>query len=155
MATWSEFAEARADLVELALPLFLLDSPGGGLGYLATVRRDGGPRVHPISPAVLDGRLYAFVLHQTPKCADLHRDGRYGLHSWPRPFDANGFDDEEFYLAGRAVSVADTALKEEIAALTGDDPETGDAFELHIERALHKRRKGGLRYDKWIEGSPA
>lgn len=54
---------------------------GLGLGFLATTRPDGGPRVHPICP-VLAGNLYAFIV-PGPKLADLRRDPRYryALHS--------------------------------------------------------------------------
>jgi hypothetical protein len=62
MASWGEMAAARPELDARARELYLIeqpDAPGpAGLGYLATVRPDGGPRVHPVSPAVLDGRRY-------------------------------------------------------------------------------------------------
>ena len=78
MPSWAELEAARPELVARARQLFLIeqpDAPGpAGLGYLATIRADGGPRVHPISPAVLDGRLYAFILRSSPKAADLARD---------------------------------------------------------------------------------
>lgn len=146
---WAEFAARAPQLVERALPLFLLDAPGAGLGYLATVRADGGPRVHPVAPVLLDSHLFLFVLTRTPKQADLRRDGRYALHSWPHPFEEDRFDDEEFYLAGRAEPRGDNELRRRVAAETGDAPETGAVFELSIERALHKQRRGGLRYEVW------
>ena len=93
------WSRARRELFLIEQP----DAPGpAGLGYLATVRADGGPRVHPVSPAVLDGRLYVYVLLYRPSSRDLQGDGRYALHSWPKPFADDGFDDEEFYLTGRA-----------------------------------------------------
>src|SRR4051795_9390212 len=98
MASWGDMAAARPEIEARARELFLIeqpDAPGpAGLGYLATVPADGGPRVHPISPAVLDGRLYAFIVRGSPKAGDLTRDGRFALHSWPLPFSDDGFDDE-------------------------------------------------------------
>jgi len=153
MATWAEMAAARPAMEARARELFLIeqpDAPGpAGLGYLATIRADGGPRVHPVSPAVLDGRLYLFVLVKSPKVDDLRRDGRYALHSWPKPFTNDGFDDEEFYVSGRATAVADDDLHRRISAAVGDKPESGQSFELDIERAMHKNRVGGLRYEVW------
>jgi hypothetical protein len=146
---WPEFAARAPHLAERTLALYLLDTPGGGLGYLATVRADGGPRVHPVSPVLLDGHLYLFVLTRTPKQGDLRRDGRYALHSWPHPFEADGFDDEELYLTGTATVRADADLRSRVAAETGDAPDTGEVFELSIETAMHKRRRGGLRYEVW------
>ena len=153
MATWADMATARPEMGSRARELFLIeqpDAPGpAGLGYLATIRADGGPRVHPVSPAVLDGRLYVYVLLDSPKLGDLRRDGRYALHSWPKPFEPDGFDDEEFYLTGRATPVADDDLHRRISAAVGDKPESGASFELDIDRAMHKARAGGLGYTTW------
>ncbi|HET7471916.1 MAG TPA: pyridoxamine 5'-phosphate oxidase family protein [Candidatus Limnocylindrales bacterium] len=155
MATWSELAAARPELMARARDLFLIeqpDAPGpAGLGYLATIRADGGPRVHPISPAVLDGHLYAFVLRRSPKSRDLERDPRFALHSWPLPFGEDSFDDEEVAFTGRAVAVKDEAVSEQVARAVGDDPASGVVFELHLESALHKHRQGGLTYEVWRE----
>jgi hypothetical protein len=153
MATWSEMATARPDTEARARELYLIeqpDAPGpAGLGYLATVRADGGPRVHPLSPTVIDGRLYIYVLRSSPKLRDLQGDGRYALHSWPKPFTDEGFDDEEFYLTGRATPVTDGDLHRRNSAAVGDRPESGTSFELDIERAMHKGRVGGLSYSVW------
>ena len=47
-----------------------------------------------------------------PKQADLHRDGRFALHSFPCP------DNEDaFYCTGRAQLVEDPALRQELAAI--------------------------------------
>jgi Pyridoxamine 5'-phosphate oxidase len=147
--TWRTFARERPDLAAAALPLFLLAEGKAGLAYLATVRRDGGPRVHPISPVLLDGELYAFVLRRTPKCADLRRDTRFALHSWPKPFEDDAFDDEEFFLRGTVAPVGDERLRRQVAEACGDDPATGDVFRLTIDGAMHKRRVGGLTYTTW------
>ena len=153
MASWSDLATARPELEARARDLYLIeqpDAPGpAGLGYLATVRADGGPRVHPVSPAVLDGRLYVYCLLSSPKLRDLQGDGRYALHSWPKPFTDDGFDDEEFYLTGRAVPVVSDELHERISKAVGDRPESGTSFELDIERAMHNRRDGGRGYSVW------
>ena len=153
MGTWSEMAAARPEMEERARALFLIeqpDAPGpAGLGYLATVRADGGPRVHPVSPAVIDGRLHVFILNGSPKAADLDRDRRYALHSWPKPFEDDGFDDEEFYLTGQATPVIDDERHTSVSAAVGDNPASGRSFELDIERAMHKHRVGGLRYEVW------
>jgi hypothetical protein len=158
MATWGDLAAERPEMDARARALFLIeqpDAPGpAGLGYLATIRADGGPRVHPVSPAVLDGRLYVYVLLDSPKLGDLRRDGRFALHSWPKPFEEDGFDDEEFYLTGRATQVEDAALHVRISKAVGDKPESGASFELDIERAMHKARAGGRGYTTWRDDAP-
>jgi hypothetical protein len=109
MASWSEFVTDDPRLAE-AIRL-LMQQYGPGLGYLATVRADGGPRVHPVSPVITDEGLFCFVV-DSPKRRDLERDGRYALHSFP-PEDS----DDEAYLAGRARVVTDRA---KVARLAGN-----------------------------------
>jgi hypothetical protein len=54
--TWGEFARVRPDLAEAGESL--LTQVGIGLAFLATVRQDGGPRLHPICVVVTDEALY-------------------------------------------------------------------------------------------------
>nr|BFE66843.1 hypothetical protein GCM10020092_001440 [Actinoplanes digitatis] len=102
MASWSEFAAAEPELASAVRAL--LQQYGPGMGYLATVRADGGPRVHPVSPVVTEEGLYCFVV-DSAKRRDLERDGRYALHSYP-PEES----DDEAYVAGRAHPVTDRAV---------------------------------------------
>ena len=132
MATWNEFEQANPVMAEAGRKL--LYQFGVPLGYLGTVRKDGGPRVHPMCPILADGRLYALII-DSPKQRDLQRDGRYALHTFPA-VDR----DDEFYVTGRAVRRNDTALTERVRAAfraTGGHS-TGDEmlFELDIEHAL-------------------
>jgi hypothetical protein len=133
MARWSEFARAAPRLAEIVRDL--LHQYGPGLGYLATVRSDGGPRVHPVSPVVHEGRLYCFIV-ASPKRHDLERDGRYALHTFP-----SDRDDEEAYLAGRAARVVQPALVARLAAAMRAEP-TVDwwLYELTVEVAMVVRR---------------
>lgn len=108
MASWSEFA---ADAPRLAQVIRgLIEQYGPGLGYLATVRADGGPRVHPVSPVITEEGLFCFVI-DSPKRRDLERDGRYALHSFP-PEDS----DDEAYVAGEARPVTDPVRVDRLAA---------------------------------------
>ena len=127
---WAEFAAAMPDMA--AAGRRLLYQFGPGLGFLATVRADGGPRVHPVCPHVADDRLWVFVGGASPKFRDLARDGRYALHSFPCP-DV----DDEFYVTGRATLCTDPLFEARLRETlpfnsSGDDP----PFELTIERAL-------------------
>lgn len=89
----------------------LLYQFGVGLAFLATVRRDGGPRVHPMCPLIHEDGMYAFIV-PGPKQADLHRDGRYSLHSFPCE------DNEDaFYCTGRVQAVDDPAVRQALAEL--------------------------------------
>ena len=81
MAAWHELWSAEPELA--AAGRDLLYPRGAGLAFLATVRPDGGPRLHPVWPLLTEDDLFAFII-PSPKQADLRRDGRYALHSFPR-----------------------------------------------------------------------
>jgi hypothetical protein len=113
---------------------------GVGLAFLATVRRDGGPRVHPICPLVRDEGLFAFLL-PSPKRADLIRDPRYALHSFPAEHN-----EDAFYLAGSAWLVDSDRTRGQLQTQFLDerrqhspttDLATHELFEFGIERCLH------------------
>jgi hypothetical protein len=136
MASWPEFV---ADEPRLAAAITeLMQQYGPGLGYLATVRADGGPRVHPVSPVITDVGLFCFVIN-SPKRRDLERDGRYALHSFP-PEDS----DDEAYLAGRAQPVTDRGRVEQLASRVRAAPEVDwRLFEFTVEVAMLARHGRG------------
>lgn len=101
MVTWKDFAEADPALAEAGSNQ--LFQYGVGLAFLATVRRDGAPRLHPVCPVLSDSHLCILVIPNSPKRLDLQRDGRYSLQAFPqdRP------DLDEFCLSGIAHLVND------------------------------------------------
>jgi hypothetical protein len=109
MLTWKEFSEVRPDLAEAARSLYY-QFGGVGLGMLGTVRKDGGPRMHPMCPVITDDGLYAFI-EPGPKRYDLDRDGRYALHCHPP--DKN---EDAAYITGRAERRDDLELLERVHA---------------------------------------
>ena len=132
MASWSEFAAAEPALA--AAIRALLQQYGPGMGYLATVRPDGGPRVHPVSPVITGTGLYCFLV-DSPKRRDLERDGRYALHSYP-PEES----DDEAYIAGHAVPVTDRAVIAHLAGALRASPQVDwRLFELMVESAMLRR----------------
>jgi hypothetical protein len=132
MAMWIEFEHARPEMA--AAGRTLMYQFGVPLGYLATVRADGAPRVHPMCPILAEGRLYALII-PSPKRRDLLRDRRYALHTFPA-VDR----DDEFCVAGCAVHRDDRALVVRVRAafLATGGHSTGDEmlFEFDLERAL-------------------
>jgi len=104
---WSEFSADSPDLADAGRRL--LYQYGVGLAFLATTRPDGSPRVHPMCPLLTDSDLFAFIV-PSPKRYDLHRDGRYALHSFAA--EAN---EDAFYLTGRADLIADEDTVETMA----------------------------------------
>ena len=135
MATWADFAQAEPERAErgfrhLSIPL----------AYLATVRRDGAPRLHPLSPIFAGGRLFVAIESPSPRKHDLARDGRYALHGLP-PLLGPDYDEFEINVTGRARRVTDAATKrlvDEAEAARHRPAINPDAwlFELDIEMAL-------------------
>jgi hypothetical protein len=136
MASWPEFAAAQPLLA--AAIRGLVHQYGPGLGYLATVRSDGGPRVHPVSPVITDDGLFCFVL-DSPKRRDLERDGRYALHSYP-PEET----DDEAYVSGRAHPVTDQAIVTALAGTMRAEPAVNwRLYEFTVDVAMVARRRPG------------
>ena len=133
--SWGDFEEADQDLASSGA-----DSLSRGFAFLATTKRDGSPRLHPVTPIVGRGRLFLFMEPTSPKGHDLRRDGRYALHS------AVGSPEEgqtEFLVTGRAELVEDPASREVAAGLSRYPPPDGDVlFELDVEAALFTVYRG-------------
>jgi hypothetical protein len=146
MATWATFEAAAPGLAAAGRRLLYQGGEVAG-AFLATVRADGGPRVHPIFPVIAYGGLHAFIVDPGWKYRDLLRDGRYALHCFPPP--AGG---EEFYLDGRARPLEDPGVCAAVAAATGGR-QGGAAFErlfaLEIERVLHTTWTGWGTEQAW------
>jgi hypothetical protein len=99
VATWAQFETGAPQLAELARRLWrgviALDhdeplpdgEPCFAIAYLASVRRDGGPRLHPFCPILAGGRLFAAIPRSSPKGWDLRRDPRCVIHALPGPED--------------------------------------------------------------------
>ena len=134
MVGWKEFAGAEPDLADVGRALLFQFSVG--LAFLATVRRDGSPRVHPVCPVLSGDRLFVLITPASPKRHDLLGDGRYALQTFPQPKAGS----DEFFIAGKAVLVHDPAVRADVlrdARHMADASET--TFELLIDRVMHTR----------------
>lgn len=112
MVTWRAFQEEAGELAS-----FGRERIDGQVSFLATVRPDGGPRVHPVTPWIVDGHLYVRMYRTSPKVADLRRDPRYALHSMMDNDDGVG---GEFSLTGRADEVDDPGATSTAFASIGE-----------------------------------
>ena len=157
VVTWAEFARLRPDLADAGRGLLYFFGPG--LGLIGTVRRDGGPRMHPFCPTLAGEGLYAFIA-PSPKLNDLLRDGRFALHSNPLPDN-----DDSFFVRGRAARRDDPELRQAVekvffAGLGLDKPWPGFEqemlFELLLETCLLTRTPGhGGPYTHTVWKAPA
>lgn len=77
MATWAEF---EAEASELAAKL-RARVEASGLAFLATLRREGSPRISGVEPSIALGELWIGMMPDSLKGVDLQRDPRLALHS--------------------------------------------------------------------------
>ena len=101
MTTWTEFERQQPALAEAGRKQ--LYQIGIGLAFLATIRPNGGPRVHPVCPIISPAGLHLSII-AGPKQVDLRRDGRYALHSETCPPPRQ---DDGFAITGRAREITD------------------------------------------------
>ncbi len=135
MATWSEFERAAPELADFARERLEAHRHL----TIATLRRDGAPRISGIECEVSDGELWFGSMGQGVKALDLLRDPRFALHSGTG--DAARFDGDA-KVSGLAVEV----------------PSEGDAhrFRANIHEVSTVRHGGDpadhLVIDSWREG---
>src|SRR5204863_7932506 len=110
---WATFA-AEAQSIAAAGER-LLRPTGDGIAFLSTVRKDGGPRVHPVMPVLAEGALHVFLVTLSYKYRDLLRDARYALHAMGPPEGG-----EEFYITGAARPVEDSGVRQAVRAASGN-----------------------------------
>ena len=105
MASWAEVEREAPELAAQArafLDAFVHKT-------LATLRRDGSPRISGTEVEFRDGELWIGSMWEARKALDLRRDPRFALHSGSPDPDAGWSGDAK--LAGRMVEV--TELEQE------------------------------------------
>jgi len=125
----------------------------GRVVYHATLRADGSPRVHPVSPWFGAGLLGVIFRGHSPKVAEIRRDGRYAMHS-SQPSDDHDGAAGEFLLRGWMEQIApDHPLA--IACPYGQDaPYELAFFACAIEEAVGTTYEGDRPiYQRWRAGS--
>lgn len=131
MKNWQGFESEAGEICAAGKRLF----DQHVVALLATVGKDGRPRVHPFVPKVVENRLIAFIVNRSHKYRDLLDRHWFAIHAMP------GEEDEECYLAGRATCIDDErAFRARAYAAMGFVHEMADhevLFEFHMDRALH------------------
>jgi hypothetical protein len=83
MASWEEFESAAPDLAGAIAARFAAHKHA----LLATLRRDGAPRISGIETTIRYGDLWLGMMPDSRKGADLRRDPRFALHAAPVDLD--------------------------------------------------------------------
>lgn len=126
--SWQSLQEQDPELAA-----FGIERLNGKVAYLATIRQDGAPRLHPMTPIIGQGHLFVFMEPTSPKGHDLRRDGRYAIHC---AVSDNSGASGEFLVTGRARLVEDPALRALAVSLASYTPaDRYILFEFDVERA--------------------
>jgi hypothetical protein len=153
MAHWRDIETEAGDLA--ARVKALLDAHQHKT--IATLRKDGAPRISGIEVTFTDGDLYFGGMPHSVKCLDLLRDPRFALHSGsvdPADDDPSAWAGDA-KVAGRAVEITDPA---EIAKAMGGQETPPGPFHLFradlTEIVLTKVGDPAdhLRIESWHEG---
>jgi hypothetical protein len=122
MPTWSAFEAAAPDLARKVRERFDAHKHK----TLATIRRDGGPRISGTESEFRDGELWIGSMWGAVKARDLQRDPRFALHSGSdEPSDWKG----DAKVAGVAEEITDPARVQEI-----NDSEEAPSGPSHLFR---------------------
>ncbi len=135
MTSWQEFAQQAPELAAFGKARF-----GSEVAYLGTIRADGSPRVHPVTPIIGD-QLFLFMEPTSPKGKDLQRDPRYALHC---SVENSGGGGGEFYVNGRATLTDDPQVRERaIKAAPYEPADRYVLFVLSVDFAFMNTYDGG------------
>lgn len=130
MTTWNDVITAAPDLAGRTQARF----DATGLALVATLRRDGSPRISGVEPFFGLGHLWLGMMPQSRKAQDLQRDPRFALHAATVDKELT---DGDAKVSGSAIEVLDAderaAFARAVAEATGFDP--GATGEFHLFRA--------------------
>ena len=144
MPSWSDFATEAPELAEKVRER--LDAHAHKT--IATLRRDGSPRISGTETAFRDGELWIGSMWKARKAIDLQRDPRFALHSGSDEPDAWRGDAK---LAGVAEEITDPGKVKEVNGGSAP-PGPSHLFRLDLREVsivgLNEKRNG-LVIDVW------
>ncbi|MGI5291033.1 pyridoxamine 5'-phosphate oxidase family protein [Nonomuraea polychroma] len=147
MAAWQEFERQAPELAAVARRLM----DGYRHKVLATLRKDGSPRVSGVETSFRDGELWTGSMAGAVKVADLRRDPRMALHVTslaPEGADPSGWEGD-LKLAGRAVEITDPGVLASFE-MPGTD---SHLFRVELTEVVWTRVESDeLVMDAWREG---
>lgn len=125
MASWGAIAAAAPELAAAALEFFEAHPHK----TLATLRKDGAPRISGTEAMFIEGELWFGAMWQSRKALDLQRDPRFALHS--ASIDPPGWKGDA-KLSGRVEEITDPATVEAVLRASGGKGPPGPS---HLFRA--------------------
>jgi hypothetical protein len=149
MATWEQFSREAPDLAKAVRARFEATKHH----VIATLRRDGSPRVSGTEVDFFGPDLIIGSMWQAVKAKDLQRNGRFALHSNPGDSSMEGGDAK---ISGRAIEVTDP---DELRAFVAGEhpPEPFHLFRLSLEEVVRTSISPDEKYlviESWRPGGP-
>lgn len=145
MASWGEVESEAGELAVRARGF--LDAHTHRT--LATLRRDGSPRISGTEMQFIDGEAYIGSMWKAVKALDLRRDPRFALHSGSDdPPDWNG----DAKIAGAVEEITD---RERVLEINGSEVEPSHLFRLEISELVVvglNEARDKLIIESWGEG---
>ena len=143
MARWSDVEREAPELAERALAHFAAHKHR----TLATLRRDGSPRISGIEGDFKEGDLWLGCMWRSLKALDLQRDPRFALHSGsvdPPEWDGDA------KVAGLAEEITDPEL---VKRINGEEVGPSHLFRCDVRELVLVRVEGKkLVVGSWHEG---
>jgi len=119
---WHDIQTQQPQLAEVGLRMLA----GPGVVLVATIRRDGTPRISPVEPMFWRSDLWLAMGWLSRKAQDLRRDPRILVHSIVTSREGTA---GEYKLRGRAVPEPDPQVQQDyaraVAEQIGWEPEVG------------------------------
>ncbi|MEW1549209.1 pyridoxamine 5'-phosphate oxidase family protein [Streptomyces tsukubensis] len=148
--SWADFRAAEPGLADAVRRRFEEHTHH----VLATLRKDGSPRVSGLEITFLGGEVYLGMMPGSWKAKDLLRDPRFGLHANPGTVESMAGGDAKF--SGRAVAVAPGAEFDRFRETAGPPPGEFHLFRADLGEVVRTRVEGAeLVMESWRPGAPA
>ncbi len=136
MLSWGELQLAAPDIAE-----FGRQRLDGKVAYLATLRGNGDPRVHPVTAFLSTTRCFIFAEPESSKVRDLSRNSKFHLHC--AMSDSSG-SSGEFQMSGSVVEVRESGFRAEAEANCPFRPSVRSIlYELKLHEAVATSYRGG------------
>ncbi len=148
---WGEVSDSAPELAPKVQRRF----EAHGLAMLATIRRDGAPRISGIETLFGAGELWLGMMPGSLKARDLLRDARLALHSATVDKDVKEGDAK---ISGAALPVEDEDIYRRYVEVSGSDPATAlgsfHLFRVDIKHVSHLIPAGDhLDIEWWTEAA--
>ncbi|MFF3321785.1 pyridoxamine 5'-phosphate oxidase family protein [Streptomyces sp. NPDC002889] len=147
-SSWADFQAASPDYAAIVQQRFEKHRHH----VLATLRRDGSPRVTGLEVNFRSGELWLGMMPNSRKAQDLRRDPRFALQA--NPGSGTSMDGGDVRVAGRAVEVTDPPTKARFARDVGE-PQPFHLFRVELTEVVRTTVDGDdLVVQIWRPGEP-